>query len=511
MSVRKITRSLGGCLTCKRRKKKCDETKPVCTRCTAGGFVCLGYEDSKSPPKTSRPKKELAVATPESSYSSYSNEEMSIVSEAHSLFNIPVITSEPYTTEIIRPESPFTMHHVREYFAGIPRNMRADPLAFESAFPLIVAQFSRVARRLFQPLPYPIEEGLAWRAHTSEITRWTMYIGAMIMESLFNGDNREHFVGWIDRFHGQIVGFQPSRELDVVDLNARLSGLRDLLVFATMVSNTQKGYSLFKRGTPIFLQLAVKYPQLWTPTSSISISRALYFSKHYEIRPFVLFDTITALALGTAPLLHYDTTRHPPEQNESNRVLEWVYGCPPDIIILLAKVNSWRVARWIDPAAVDGNEWREVEGLVNAWRPDIEPVDGSTNLVARMAIQECWRQTVFIYMYMAMCEVTSEDPRVQRAARQIVQMAGTIQSGDQLELHLFIPCLVAGIAARQEAHRAFIRKKILTSRNEKTWVLRGADFAPVLDHLWHGAAARGCPSTWEDYVSSRCAILPIEV
>lgn len=131
-----------------------------------------------------------------------------------------------------------------------------------------------------------------------------------------------------------------------------------------------------------------------------------------------------------------------------------------------------------------------------------------------------------------MCEVNSEDPRVQSAVKQIVQMARTIQSDDQLELHLFIPCLIvcsfsflplsspgtnpciffsqAGVAARQESHRALIRNKILTSRNEKIWVLRGADFAPVLDHLWHGAAAGGRPSTWEDYVSSRFAMLPIE-
>lgn len=170
-------------------------------------------------------------------------------------------------------------------------------------------------------------------------------------------------------------------------------------MFGIMVSNTQKGYSLFKRCTPIFLQLAIKYPQLWTPNSSISISRALYFHE-YEVRPFVLFDTIAALALGIAPLVHYDTTPHPHEQGEYSRILEWVYGCPPDIIILLARVTSWRVARWIDPTGANEAEWREVEGLVKAWKPHIEPVDGSANLVARMAILECWRQAVLIYLYM---------------------------------------------------------------------------------------------------------------
>ncbi|RSM19447.1 hypothetical protein CDV31_001607 [Fusarium ambrosium] len=32
-----------GCNTCRKRRVKCDETKPVCVRCTKGGFECLGY------------------------------------------------------------------------------------------------------------------------------------------------------------------------------------------------------------------------------------------------------------------------------------------------------------------------------------------------------------------------------------------------------------------------------------------------------------------------------------
>ncbi|CAE6416057.1 unnamed protein product [Rhizoctonia solani] len=32
------------CLTCKRRRKKCDQGVPFCERCEKGGFECLGYE-----------------------------------------------------------------------------------------------------------------------------------------------------------------------------------------------------------------------------------------------------------------------------------------------------------------------------------------------------------------------------------------------------------------------------------------------------------------------------------
>ncbi|KAL2017845.1 hypothetical protein VTK56DRAFT_1590 [Thermocarpiscus australiensis] len=36
-------RTKTGCLTCRGRKKKCDEAKPECNNCIRGGFVCAGY------------------------------------------------------------------------------------------------------------------------------------------------------------------------------------------------------------------------------------------------------------------------------------------------------------------------------------------------------------------------------------------------------------------------------------------------------------------------------------
>ncbi|KAK3290378.1 uncharacterized protein B0H64DRAFT_427660 [Chaetomium fimeti] len=43
-----------GCLTCKKRKVKCDEVKPHCRRCTGSGRKCEGYpQDRPSPPPMS--------------------------------------------------------------------------------------------------------------------------------------------------------------------------------------------------------------------------------------------------------------------------------------------------------------------------------------------------------------------------------------------------------------------------------------------------------------------------
>ena len=41
-------RTKTGCLTCRERKKKCDEGKPTCNNCERGGFHCKGYSTSST-------------------------------------------------------------------------------------------------------------------------------------------------------------------------------------------------------------------------------------------------------------------------------------------------------------------------------------------------------------------------------------------------------------------------------------------------------------------------------
>ncbi|PBP25035.1 bacterial transferase hexapeptide [Diplocarpon rosae] len=45
-------RTKTGCMTCRRRKKKCDENRPECNNCLRGGFVCSGYQQRGQWPKT---------------------------------------------------------------------------------------------------------------------------------------------------------------------------------------------------------------------------------------------------------------------------------------------------------------------------------------------------------------------------------------------------------------------------------------------------------------------------
>jgi hypothetical protein len=169
-----------------------------------------------------------------------------------------------------------------------------------------------------------------------------------------------------------------------------------------MTSTSTAAYATFKLCRPIFLQLAAKVPQICTQASAISISHALHGPMH-EIRKFVFWDTMTSLAFGTAPLLHYDTAIYPlPPNLTRSMILEWVYGCPPEIVVLLAKVNGWRVSQWMEQPFLNPglDEWEEIEERVKQWSPVIDRKDDAALVVGRLAVQETWRHAVLIYLYM---------------------------------------------------------------------------------------------------------------
>ncbi|OCH83601.1 hypothetical protein OBBRIDRAFT_765071 [Obba rivulosa] len=59
---RKYTRSQTGCLTCRAKKIKCDETKPNCVRCTHGQRECI-WPEGVSPRKKPVTKRETVLET----------------------------------------------------------------------------------------------------------------------------------------------------------------------------------------------------------------------------------------------------------------------------------------------------------------------------------------------------------------------------------------------------------------------------------------------------------------
>jgi hypothetical protein len=143
----------------------------------------------------------------------------------------------------------------------------------------------------------------------------------------------------------------------------------------------------------------------------ISLPRAISLFGS-EISRFVWVDTIVALVFGTTPLLHYDTTTQEKTKLDSCQ-LEWVYGCPEEFIIFLGRVNAWRPLVHVQGGLAVSNPWREIEAEVKVWDPVIEKSTESWDLVARLAVQECWRHALLIYLYMVGALHVNPCPSIQ--------------------------------------------------------------------------------------------------
>ncbi|GAM41197.1 hypothetical protein TCE0_042r14146 [Talaromyces pinophilus] len=75
-------RTKTGCLTCRRRKKKCDEQHPACNNCIRGGFVCEGYSSRSTWQKPSSSKGPVPLQSKDG-YSEAANQYLQDVNTRH--------------------------------------------------------------------------------------------------------------------------------------------------------------------------------------------------------------------------------------------------------------------------------------------------------------------------------------------------------------------------------------------------------------------------------------------
>lgn len=71
-----------------------------------------------------------------------------------------------------------------------------------------------------------MRESVSWRLQTSDATRWTMYLGAKIFESLLDGilpEKTGAYDQWIQKFE-QELSSTPNRALTNGEIQDRLCG-----------------------------------------------------------------------------------------------------------------------------------------------------------------------------------------------------------------------------------------------------------------------------------------------
>ncbi|KAJ1305689.1 hypothetical protein OPQ81_010427 [Rhizoctonia solani] len=376
--------------------------------------------------------------------------------------------------------------HSRANQSSIPRAVNANAQMRETYFTFVLSEYEmHRLRKFFLPPPMPQSFDLTSRMKRSNTILGFMYLGAKVFEALSSKSQNAVLScckKWIANFDRHVTDHSPLNP-SIRESEDRLTGLLELAYLTFLAVDAVAGYALLKRALPLFLHLVSNDPRLCSErngTLAVSLPQVLATSR-YEIRRFVFYDIMSALVLGVTPLAEYDPGP-PPIVSYPPLPIEAFHGIPAEWILIIGHVHART------------NDWRNLEVQTWAWRPRICDIlsQESIEIVFRMAIQESWRHATLVYIYLGLCGVDSHDRRVQTSVKQIVRLIELVQDSP-IDVHLSIPCVIAGIAARYETHRALIYQKLLSFRSTHIWILRGADFAPVLRHLWHGAGMDGGP------------------
>ncbi|KAL5631825.1 hypothetical protein ACGC1H_000014 [Rhizoctonia solani] len=395
--------------------------------------------------------------------------------------------------------------------ASIPRGVNAGAQMRQGYFVYLLGEYSiHRCDKFFRQPTILMRELLATKLQRSRQILEFMYLGAKVFET-FDRKPEEAATSscspWLTRYSSQVSKSYdtPNPYPSQQEVEDRLNGLLELAFLTFMVLSTSAGYATLRLALPNFLRLVSDDPCLWVEherSGLLGVSLpATLISNRVEIRRFVFYDVKYSLVLGLPTLAEYDTTGFSVVPGTDIPV-ERVHGVPVEFLVNITEVHNWR-------ARMKNVDWKVLEMRTLAWRwgrSDVQSED-SVQMVYRIAIQEAWRHTTLIYIYMGMCGVTSDDPRVQVSVRQIIRLMGVEDT--HLDVHFSVPSVVAGLAARYELQRALIIRKLKSFIGMRIWTLRGRDFARVLEHLWHGPAVDGAAVGWDDYVWARCKVLPI--
>ncbi|KAF8606286.1 hypothetical protein BDV93DRAFT_542989 [Ceratobasidium sp. AG-I] len=395
---------------------------------------------------------------------------------------------------------------IMQYLHVLPRELSPLSANTTKIIDFVLAQYSRLFNLSY--FSGAKTSGCQWsilqRVFTMGTTRCIMFVAAKIMDSFLDGtllEKSSEYSYLIDRV--ELETCSSTEDPTYYEASTRLIDTMELAFIKTRVRSQFDTFQLLRSMAPVFLKIVALDSSLWPSQHKFSVSLAhVLASDRRELEHFVLLDMLYAMTHGLPQAIIYDTS----VPAFTTQIVPFC-GFPVELQIVLADINA-RCAQ-----GYAAHDWRRLEKRIFAWEPPVcAAVDeDGWKISAQLAIHESWRHTMLIYLYMAICGVASDDPRVQSSVKQVFQLISSTKGPNRVPIdpHFFIQYIVAGACARSEKQRAMARNQLVDLVESRSWFWRGSDFIPLLDHLWHGAAINGRPIRWSDYIASRQATLPV--
>ncbi|CAE7184244.1 unnamed protein product [Rhizoctonia solani] len=185
-------------------------------------------------------------------------------------------------------------------------------------------------------------------------------------------------------------------------------------------------------------------------------------------------------------------------KKRENHGLQWLVGIPDQFIMLFAYMNGLKEDAETLGTPINPRIIAQIEEDMK--KISILPCDSRDPSLAlgRMVVQECWREVVFIYLYMALCEAHALDSRVAKAQKGFIKLMNGIKPGRNPDAFLTIPTLIAGVATTKPSHRQTIRSRILGLPHCNIPNTAGNDSLLILEDVWARTELEGRVARWGD-------------
>ncbi|CEL55083.1 hypothetical protein RSOLAG1IB_01091 [Rhizoctonia solani AG-1 IB] len=180
--------------------------------------------------------------------------------------------------------------------------------------------------------------------------------------------------------------------------------------------------------------------------------------------------------------------------------IEWIYGCPNVLAVLLARTTALRHAQLSnEEAALQGSELAQ---MIRTWQFRRVEAIGSLLRVSRIAAQEIWRHAAILYVHHAILKSDSSQPFVKDSVKNIIKLASTLKPGVTPDCFLAAPYFIAGTFAVSQKDRYTLRSRLMSCGNGGyLWNL-----ARTLDELWKESDATGRLTSWSESETPRVVL-----
>ncbi|KAG8739960.1 hypothetical protein FRC10_004959 [Ceratobasidium sp. 414] len=386
------------------------------------------------------------------------------------------------------------------------RTPTLDKNAPSNSLPFVLHSYSNWIRRtVFEPLKLAnkARDHVTRRFNQSQDSRSTVTLVANIIRSLSRSSpSAPNYLPAIT-----LIRDRARRNLAIADANKTfpvqpgsreaLDALEDLFEF--MSSSLESNLSLIRDAAPVYQNACPESPGV-----PINLPAKLLHPE-FSLRHFPALDILFSLGMCLPMVFRYDisyTSELCATVTDIDSVgLQWMHGIPDQFIMLLARMNMLRVdfAPNVDPQVID-----EIEAEIKNFRPVLGVSTDPLLTVARLGVQESWRQALYIYLYMGLCGVDASDNRVEKALKGFTRLLEGTKPGRTPDVFLMLPMIVAGVASRRQPDRNIIQTRMLNLRECSQPGAAGHETVLTLCDVWARTDAEARPAVWTDL---RIAIL----